>query len=141
MERRVTSHTEEEEMNQRRDLLALARKGDPHAIRKLMELYQVTVYSGQNLKSLKVPGSSPLAKPKAPLPIAKKPEPKPMGSVAKKPTSSKSLKTLRPALLKKTPSQKPKQKKTKPVAKKVVKTKTQTKPKTQSALKPKSKVR
>ena len=32
MERRVTSHTEEEEMNQRRRLLTLARKGDQKSI-------------------------------------------------------------------------------------------------------------
>ena len=53
MERRVTSHTEEEEMNQRRDLLSLARKGDQKAVSKLMELYQVKVYSGDSLKSMK----------------------------------------------------------------------------------------
>lgn len=54
MERRVTSHTEEEEMNQRRYLLNLARKGDQKAVRKLMELYQVKVYTGENLKRLKM---------------------------------------------------------------------------------------
>ena len=54
MERRVTSHTEEEEMNQRRHLLTLARKGDQKAVSKLMELYQVKVYSGNSLKSLKI---------------------------------------------------------------------------------------
>jgi len=54
MERRVTSHTEEEEMNQRRDLLALARKGDQKAVGKLMELYQVKVYSGDSLKTMKI---------------------------------------------------------------------------------------
>ena len=43
MERRVTSHTEEEEMNQRRRLLTLARKGDQKAIESLFELYQVQV--------------------------------------------------------------------------------------------------
>ena len=32
MERRAASHTEEEEMNQRRRLLGLARKGDPKAM-------------------------------------------------------------------------------------------------------------
>lgn len=53
MERRVTSHTEEEEMNQRRRLLALARKGDEKAISRLMELYQVRVFSGDKLRSLK----------------------------------------------------------------------------------------
>lgn len=50
MERRAASHTEEEEMNQRRRLLNLARKGDPKAIDRLFELYQVRVYSGEALK-------------------------------------------------------------------------------------------
>jgi hypothetical protein len=50
MERRSASHTEEEELNQRRRLLNLARKGDPKAISRLFELYQVRVYSGDKLK-------------------------------------------------------------------------------------------
>jgi hypothetical protein len=50
MERRSASHTEEEELNQRRRLLNLARKGDPKAINRLFELYQVRVYSGDKLK-------------------------------------------------------------------------------------------
>lgn len=50
MEKRAPSHTEEEEMNQRRRLLHLARKGDPKAIGKLFELYQVRVFSGDNLR-------------------------------------------------------------------------------------------
>lgn len=49
MERRGASHTEEEELNQRRRLLNSARKGDPKAINKLFELYQVRVYSGEML--------------------------------------------------------------------------------------------
>ena len=53
MERRAASHTEEEEMNQRRRLLSLARKGDPKAIRRLFELYQVRVYSGNTLHKAK----------------------------------------------------------------------------------------
>jgi len=53
MERRVTSHTEEEEMNQRRKLLGLARKGDQKAIGKLLELYQVKLYSGELLKKVR----------------------------------------------------------------------------------------
>jgi hypothetical protein len=53
MERRVASHTEEEEMNQRRRLLSLARKGDPKAISRLFELYQVRVYSGDTLHKAK----------------------------------------------------------------------------------------
>lgn len=53
MERRPASHTEEEEMNQRRKLLSLARKGDPKAIDRLFELYQVRVYSGNTLHKAK----------------------------------------------------------------------------------------
>jgi hypothetical protein len=49
MERRGGSHTEEEELNQRKRLLNLARKGDPKAINRLFELYQVRVYSGEAL--------------------------------------------------------------------------------------------
>ena len=52
MERRAASHTEEEEMNQRRRLLSLARKGDPKAISKLFELYQVRVVSGDVLNKM-----------------------------------------------------------------------------------------
>ncbi len=52
MERRAASHTEEEEMNQRRRLLNLARKGDPKAVSKLFELYQVRIYSGDMLNKL-----------------------------------------------------------------------------------------
>ncbi|GMV51270.1 hypothetical protein FBQ96_11335 [Nitrospirales bacterium NOB] len=52
MERRAASHTEEEEMNQRRRLLALARKGDPKAVSKLFELYQVRVLNGDMLNKL-----------------------------------------------------------------------------------------
>ncbi len=52
MERRAASHTEEEEMNQRRRLLNLARKGDVKAINKLFELYQVRVYSGEMLNKI-----------------------------------------------------------------------------------------
>ncbi|NGZ11589.1 MAG: hypothetical protein CV088_19825 [Nitrospira sp. LK70] len=49
MERRAASHTEEEEMNQRRKLLNAARRGDTKAISKLFELYQVRVLSGEQL--------------------------------------------------------------------------------------------
>ena len=62
MERRVTSHTEEEEMNQRRRLLTLARKGDQKSIELLFELYQVKVFSGDALKKKKLP-SFPIPKP------------------------------------------------------------------------------
>jgi len=56
MERRAASHTEEEELNQRRRLLNQARKGDPKAISRLFELYQVRVYSGDLLNK---PGRIP----------------------------------------------------------------------------------
>ncbi|MEC4672975.1 MAG: hypothetical protein VST68_02180 [Nitrospirota bacterium] len=64
----MTSHTEEEEMNQRRHLLALARKGDQNAVGKLMELYQVRVYSGENLR---------IVRPTRPSTALPKPKPKP----------------------------------------------------------------
>lgn len=57
MERRAASHTEEEEMNQRRRLLNLARKGDRKAIDRLLELYQVRVYPVDILN--KTPGRTP----------------------------------------------------------------------------------
>jgi len=49
MERRAASHTEEEEMNQRRKLLNAARRGDMKAVGKLFELYQVRVLNGEQL--------------------------------------------------------------------------------------------
>ena len=52
MERRAASHTEEEEMNQRRRLLNAAKKGDQKAIAKLFELYQVRVYNNDMVSKL-----------------------------------------------------------------------------------------
>lgn len=52
MERRVASYTEEEEMNQRRKLLNAARRGDTKAINKLFELYQVRIFSGEQLAKI-----------------------------------------------------------------------------------------
>ena len=52
MERRGASNTEEQELNQRRRLLNLARKGDPKAITRLFDLYQVRIYSGESLNKL-----------------------------------------------------------------------------------------
>ena len=52
MERRAASHTEEEEMNQRRRLLNAAKKGDQKAIAKLFELYQVRVYNNEMVSKL-----------------------------------------------------------------------------------------
>ena len=52
MERRAASHTEEEEMNQRRRLLNAAKKGDQKAVAKLFELYQVRVYNNEMVTKL-----------------------------------------------------------------------------------------
>ncbi|MDF2459345.1 MAG: uncharacterized protein K0S79_1761 [Nitrospira sp.] len=52
MERRAASHTEEEEMNQRRRLLNAAKKGDQKAVAKLFELYQVRVYNNEAVSKL-----------------------------------------------------------------------------------------
>jgi hypothetical protein len=52
MERRAASHTEEEEMNQRRRLLNAAKKGDQKAVAKLFELYQVRVYNADMVNKL-----------------------------------------------------------------------------------------
>jgi hypothetical protein len=63
MERRSASHTEEEELNQRRRLLNLARKGDPKAINRLFELYQVRVFTGEAFSRGRLP-SWPTVHPK-----------------------------------------------------------------------------
>ncbi|MDW7654852.1 MAG: hypothetical protein SCG74_05735 [Nitrospiraceae bacterium] len=52
MERRVASHTEEEEMNHRRKLLNAAKRGDQKAIGKLLEIYQVRIHSGDMVQKL-----------------------------------------------------------------------------------------
>jgi hypothetical protein len=52
MERRAASHTEEEEMNQRRRLLNAAKKGDQKAVARLFELYQVRVYNNEMVSKL-----------------------------------------------------------------------------------------
>lgn len=52
-------------MNQRRRLLNLARKGDPKAISKLFELYQVRVFSGEMLSKLNRAVKSSIAHEKA----------------------------------------------------------------------------
>lgn len=52
MERRAASHTEEEEMNQRRKLLNAAKRGDQKAIGKLLELYQVRVMNPDQLTKI-----------------------------------------------------------------------------------------
>ncbi len=85
MERRVTSHTEEEEMNQRRRLLTLARKGDQKATDLLFELYQVRVFSGDALKRKKLPS----------FPVEKTPPPKGK-SVSKKVKKSETATPSKP---------------------------------------------
>ncbi|MEQ1793952.1 MAG: hypothetical protein ABL970_07140 [Nitrospira sp.] len=52
MERRAASHTEEEEMNQRRKLLNAAKRGDQKAVGKLFELYQVRVMNPDQLTKI-----------------------------------------------------------------------------------------
>ncbi len=114
MERRVTSHTEEEEMNQRRHLLALARKGDQRAVNQLMELYQVRVYSGDSLKSLKIRKSLPVLSPPKPKETMAPSKQKPVKKhkvMAKKPKATP--KVRRPAASKaKSASPKPTRSKT-----------------------------
>jgi len=87
MERRPAS-TEEEEMNQRRRLLNLARKGDPKAISRLFELYQVRVYSGETLakakRSLSAATAHEKAKPASQKRTAKRPARKPARKSARK---------------------------------------------------------
>ena len=73
-------------MNQRRHLLALARKGDQKAVSQLMELYQVRVYSGDSLRSLKVRKSLPVLSPPNPKDAADSAKPK---SVKKPKAASK----------------------------------------------------
>ena len=75
MERRAASHTEEEEMNQRRKLLNAARRGDTKAISKLFELYQVRVLSGEQLA--KVNRTSAYMVPATPAKRGKSASPKP----------------------------------------------------------------
>ena len=87
MERRPAS-TEEEEMNQRRRLLNLARKGDPKAISRLFELYQVRVYSGETLakakRSLSVTTTHEKRKPASRKQTPKRPARKPVRKSSRK---------------------------------------------------------
>jgi len=109
MERRAASHTEEEEMNQRRKLLNAAKRGDQKAIGKLFELYQVRVMNPDQLTKInKVyaampipvkPGSSRSGRQSAK--AGKQPPTKP-GTAAKhaqaaKPKTAKPEKTAKPA--------------------------------------------
>ncbi len=87
MERRAASHTEEEEMNQRRKLLNAARRGETKAITKLFELYQVRVLSGDQLA--KVNRSSAYMVPMRPArgkAAAKRPSQKKMKHAPSKPS-------------------------------------------------------
>ena len=96
-------------MNQRRHLLALARKGDQKAVNQLMELYQVRVYSGDSLKSLKIRKSLPVLSPPKPKETTSSSKAKPAKRpkvAAKQPRVA--AKTTRPAASKaKTSSSKP----------------------------------
>ncbi len=77
-------------MNQRRRLLNLARKGDPKAINRLFELYQVRVYSGEQLaKAKRLPSIAIHEKPaprqkKSPKRTARPPARKPSRKVTHK---------------------------------------------------------
>lgn len=93
MERRAASHTEEEEMNQRRKLLNAAKKGDQKAVGKLFELYQVRIFSGDQVQKLnKAAGLHKLKNKQAPTVKGGKPVPplkpvagkKPLPKMAKK---------------------------------------------------------
>jgi len=147
MERRVTSHTEEEEMNQRRHLLALARKGDQKAVSKLMELYQVKVYSGNSLKSLKIrklPEPPPSSRHKESLSSPKKAEAKGKpgtGQTRQLGVSKEATKGQKPTPTQKVETQKSKAKVQgglkKATKKKVQKAKPQPKPKVKPKSKPK----
>ncbi len=93
MERRAGSHTEEEEMNQRRRLLNLAKKGDEKAINRLFELYQVRVYSGPTLSKAKRLPVMMVSEKKRP--TGTKSQPKPTMSSSKRGSGRKSVKTSR----------------------------------------------
>ena len=133
MERRVTSHTEEEEMNQRRKLLTSARKGDEKAISKLFELYQVKIYTGDLLKKVK-PQLSKLAKP-SPSASGKVVQSKNQKKVPKKSQAIKKkinkVAAQKSSTARKTTSTKKLVKKIKPKPKPKVKLKAKAKPKTQ----------
>src|SRR5207237_10421567 len=91
MQRRAGSHTEEEELNQRRRLLNLARKGDPKAINRLFELYQVRVYSGDKLKKTGRLPSWPSAHQKSAKPAGgKRPKHRPVRRSSSRSTASRS---------------------------------------------------
>lgn len=112
MERRAASHTEEEEMNQRRKLLNAARRGDTKAISKLFELYQVRVLSGEQLAKVNrtmvymapvapekggkssAKGSTKAAKQSPAKPVKAQPEKRvaPPKAVGKKPVTASSAK-------------------------------------------------
>lgn len=96
MERRTASHTEEEEMNQRRKLLNLARKGDRKAIDRLLELYQVRVYPVGALN--KTPGRVPLW-PRAHQPVKKQEKAEPRSrTVASSPRAPRRGSMRKPSL-------------------------------------------
>ena len=143
MERRVTSHTEEEEMNQRRKLLGLARKGDQKAISKLLELYQVKLYSGELLKKVRpqpikpsTPGISVGAKKGRPPIKGKKPSKQKPQKSGKAVTPRGTRKTTKKSI-----SRPLKKGKTETKVKKTIKSKLKPKPKPQLKAKPKTPAR
>ena len=123
MERRAASHTEEEEMNHRRRLLNAAKKGDQKAIGKLLELYEVRIYSGDMVT--KMNKTSATHKLQAQL-AEGKPVKGGSGSHSKKSAPAKRSPArgvpvkaaTRPARLKAKPKSKPKSKSTTPARKK-----------------------
>ena len=104
MERRAASHTEDEEMNQRRKLLNAAKRGDQKAIGKLFELYQVRVMNPDQLTKInKVYAAMPLPvkssssrSSRQPSKGGKQPPTKP-GAPAKSAQTGKSAKAAKPA--------------------------------------------
>ena len=128
MERRAASHTEEEEMNQRRKLLNAAKRGDQKAIGKLFELYQVRVMNPDQLTKINkvyaampIPvksGSSRSGRQSAK--AGKQPPTKP-GVSAKSALAAKSVKAAKPAKPTKPVKAERPPKSASPVAKKVMK--------------------
>lgn len=139
MERRVTSHTEEEEMNQRRKLLGLARKGDQKAISKLFELYQVKLYSGELLKKVR---PQPIKPPTPALSAGAKAGKTPIkGKKPSKKTPEKAGKAVTPKGTKKTPPKSGSRPLKKGKAETKVKKTIKIKPKLKPKLKPKPKLK
>lgn len=107
MERRAASHTEEEEMNQRRKLLNAAKKGDQKAVGKLFELYQVRIFSGDQVQKLnKAAGLHKLKNKQASTVKGGKPVPALKPVAGKKPLHKMAKKTAQKAKKKMSPPKK-----------------------------------